>query len=254
VKGLDGALAYLERGQGVPALLVHGNFASKRWWTDVLEAPPAGLHLFAPDLPGFGDSAVSGRARPAVRRYARSLGRFLNARGLKRAVLVGHSLGGAVVTEFAIANPRRVLGLLLLNSAPPSGLAVTPRAYLELGGYQGNPEKMAQALAKTMPTRRPPYFEALVADALRMHPDLFRGNARALATWSALGRSWLIRKPVLVVHGTRDKVVRPALARAGTLAFPKGRYLELEGLGHSPQIEDPARFKVILEEFAHNLV
>ena len=100
-------------------VLVHGNFACKAWWRGLLENPPEGARLLAPDLPGFGETPAPEGFVPSILAYAEALRGFLREMGVEEAVLVGHSLGGAVVMEAATEKTR---GLVLLNSAPSSGL------------------------------------------------------------------------------------------------------------------------------------
>lgn len=236
-------LSHWERGSGFPVVLVHGNFASKAWWRGLLEDPPEGAWLLAPDLPGFGDSPAPPDFTPSIRAYAEALKGFLRAVGAEEAVLVGHSLGGAVAMEAASESTK---GLVLLNSAPPSGLE-TPEAYYPiLESYREDRRALAAALAAMAPTRRPPWFEELVDGAQRMHPAHYQGNARALAAWRL---SHPYGGPVLVLYGALDPLISRAMAEATAAFFPRGRLLVLEGVGHSLNLEDPLRLKAILETF-----
>ncbi|TBH21530.1 alpha/beta fold hydrolase [Thermus thermamylovorans] len=236
-------LSHLESGSGTPVALVHGNFACKEWWRELLEDPPEGAWLLAPDLPGFGESPAPEEFVPSIPAYARALRDFLREKGAEEAVLVGHSLGGAVAMEAAT---EKTPALVLLNSAPPSGLQ-TPEAYYPiLEGYRHNREALAQALAAMAPTRRPPWFPELVVKAQGMHPAHFQGNARALAAWR-LERAY--PGPVLVVYGTLDPLVTRAMAEATAAFFPRGRLLALEGVGHSLNLENPGLLNTILGEF-----
>ena len=145
--------------------------------------------------------------------------------------------------EAATAQTR---GLVLLNSAPPSGLQ-TPEAYYPiLESFRHNREALAQALAGMAPTHRPPWFGELVEKAQGMHPGHFSGNARALAAWR-LTRAY--PGPVLVIYGALDPLVTRAMAEETAAFFPKGRLLVLEGVGHSLNLEDPKRLSGILEAF-----
>ncbi|WP_018111599.1 alpha/beta fold hydrolase [Thermus igniterrae] len=235
-------LSHLEAGSGTPVVLIHGNFACKEWWREVLESPPEGVRLLAPDLPGFGESPAPQGFTPSIPAYAQALRDFLKALGAEEALLVGHSLGGAVAMEAAT---ERTPGLLLLNPAPPTGFP-TPEAYYPiLESYRENREALAQALAAMAPTRRPPWFPELVAKAQGMHPGHFQGNARALAAW----RARPFPGPVLVVYGTLDPLISRAMAEATAAFFPRGRFLAVEGVGHSLNLENPGLFREILEGF-----
>ena len=109
---------------------LHGNFASSAWWADLLAAPPEGWRVLAPDLPGF--AGTPHESEVGIAAYADWLEGWLTAQGVTRPVLLGHSLGGAVVLEAAARRPDAYAGLILAASAPLSGL-VTPRRITPCG-------------------------------------------------------------------------------------------------------------------------
>lgn len=243
-------LAYQAAGEGHTLLCVHGSFASKRWFTDLLRDPPAGWQVVALDLPNFGDS--EGLPEPIqIRAYADYLYGFMAALGLKRAVLLGHSLGGAVVQTFAAAHPEEVRGLVLVGSPTPEGLVTAEEHYPFLEALKNNREAMAQALAPTMSSRLPDYWDGIVDDALKLHPDGFSGNARALEHLTVDPRA--VTCPVMVVRGEHDYLISVSMVEQTAAAYPDGRLEPLPDLGHSPQIEDPKRFRALLSEFLEAL-
>src|SRR5690349_15296026 len=89
---------YEEAGAGPDVyVLVHGNFASWRWWRPVLDRLPPGSRAYAPDLRGCGETAGGGEAEAyAIPALAEDLLAFADAVGVRAFHLVGHSLGGAV--------------------------------------------------------------------------------------------------------------------------------------------------------------
>lgn len=249
-----GATIHYERsGGGTPVVLVHGNFASRRWWTDLLEAPPDGLDLVAPDLPNFG---ASGRLPGAltIARYAEALEAFAGALGLHRPVLVGHSLGGAVAQAYAArtfeaGSPARPASMLLVSSSAPGGLQTPEAHYPILESLKGNREGLRASLQPMTPTRTPPYFEALLDDALAMAPEAYSGNARALAAMDLGGRTAAVTCPVAVLRGALDPLISEAMARATADAYPDATLATWNEVGHSPQIEAPERFAALLHAF-----
>lgn len=254
VDGVD--LAYWSTGTGTPLVCVHGNFASKRWFAELLAAPPAGWQVIALDLPNFGDSgALPGPIR--IGAYADALHGFITALELEAVILLGHSLGGAVVQSYAVtyaaAHPGTLRGLVLLASAAPSGL-VTPEAhYVFLEALRGDRERVAQALAPTMTMRLPAYFDKIVDDALKLDPAAFSGNARALERLDLAPALKAVRCAVLVLRGEHDYLISEAAARETAAAFSNARLERLQGIGHSPQIEDPEGFKTLLTGFLEAL-
>lgn len=242
-----GALAYREAGTGERAvLLVHGNFAGKSWWRELLAGPPAGAHFLAPDLPGFGESQAGPDFTPSISRYADSLAEFLDAAGIEHPILVGHSFGGAVAVQLALSDPDRFPAMLLLGPAPLTGLRTPRYVYPLLESYRHDHRGLRRALRRTMRTRVPPYLDDLVREARMMHPANFTGNARVLSEWKVDGKARYYASPVLVASGERDNLVSPSSARATARAFPAGRYVSLGRVGHSPQIEAPRLVRGLL--------
>ena len=245
----DGLLSYFEAGDGpAPVLLIHGNFAGKQWWREILAAPQPGTRLIAPDLPGFGESYANGTFRPSIPFYARSLTDFLDDLGVERAILLGHSFGGAVATELALSDPDRFPALFLLAPAPHTGLYTPEYLYPLLESYRQDRRALRMALRQTLGTRVPPYFEALVDEASRMHPANFSGNVRLLSSWNVGSRLRRYAKPVLVASGEYDHLVSTHSAEASARAFPMGAYANLGPVGHSPQIEAPNLVKDLLSQ------
>ena len=270
-------IAYSEAGAGRPLVCVHGNYASKRWFTEQLAAPPAGWRVLAPDLPNFGDSdALPGEV--SIEAYASFLRRFLDALGLAEVALLGHSLGGAVAQVFASGLPQRVDGLVLVASAPPGSLYGLPgtlpqgvklpklnlpksvklpklsskKFNLPNVGSRQNRSQLESALRPTMPTRQPPYFDQIVDDALNMNPKAVQGNVSALMRYNT-EKLGAVTCPVLVLRGGRDTIISEAMARRTAAAFRNAKLELWRDTGHSPQIEAPERFNKLLQAFLATL-
>jgi pimeloyl-ACP methyl ester carboxylesterase len=242
-------------GPGRAVVLVHGNFASKRWFRELLEAPPAGARLLALDLPNFGDSDPLG-APITMAAYASAVRGFVERCGLERPVLVGHSMGGAVVLEAAAADPDAWSALVLVDGSAPDGL-ITPEAhYPLLDAIMGNGPLLRHALTPLLASHRPDDFDDLVADGLRMHPDAFRGNARALHDLDLAPRLAAFRGRVLVLRGALDPLITAEMAERTAAAFTGSAHVQLEtwpDVGHSPATEAPARFAARLAELLEAL-
>jgi 3-oxoadipate enol-lactonase len=97
-------------------VLLHGQPGSPADWQQVVGRLPAQLHAVAVDRPGYGSSPLAPAGFAA---NARALLDDLDARGVKRAVLVGHSYGGGVALSAASLAPQRVEAVVLLASVGP---------------------------------------------------------------------------------------------------------------------------------------
>src|SRR5204863_3524252 len=138
---VDGRKArYLEEGSGMPAILLHGSSlgSSADVFRRNLRALGAkGIRAIAVDLPGFGKSETSEDLSGAYRRTF--ILRFMDALGLKKAALIGHSSSGAPAVTIALEHPERVSHLMILGT----GSLLPP---LETGGAKvGGREGAAQA-------------------------------------------------------------------------------------------------------------
>lgn len=238
-----------ESGEGRPVVLIHGNFASRRWWYEQLDAPPPGLHLIAPDLPNFGASDPL-PGRPDVAGYAEALTSLLDALRLDAAVLVGHSMGAAVASRAALARSADVAALLLVDGPPPEGLPRPEEHYALLASFVGRREALQAALDPMCATRKPAFWDALVDDAMRMRPEAFDGNARALGRERLPAVPADRRIPVTVLHGALDPLITEEMVLRTVRHWPRARLVSWNDVGHSPQLEAPDRFFRLLSTFA----
>ena len=114
-------LRYLRRGEGgEPAILIHGFGGDLNNWLFNHEPLSANRAVYALDLPGHGGSSKNVGDGILVE-FARALGGFMDAvtapkAHLAKAHLVGHSMGGAIALQFALAHPDRTLSLVLIAS------------------------------------------------------------------------------------------------------------------------------------------
>jgi 2-hydroxy-6-oxonona-2,4-dienedioate hydrolase len=107
---------YLEMGEGPPLVLLHALGESASDWRRVLPALSGTRHVYAPDLPGFGDSGKPA-ADYSSAFFARFVAGYLDALGIGLAAVVGNSLGGLAALRLALSEPARVSALGLVDGA-----------------------------------------------------------------------------------------------------------------------------------------
>lgn len=112
---------------GIPVILVHGNVSSARFFTELLAVLPSGYYGIAPDLRGYGESETKPiDATRGVRDWSDDLHSLIMALGLTQPVhLLGWSLGGGVVMQYAIDHPTHVASLTLMAPVSPYGFGAT---------------------------------------------------------------------------------------------------------------------------------
>lgn len=242
---------YVEQGDGIPVLYVHGNTGSLAWYAGVMDIP--GCRTLALDMPNFGRSGPL-PGEPDLDAYADVVAGFIRAMGLDRPVVVGHSLGGGVCISLAARYPELARGMILVDSAAPSGLVTPEDRHPGIELMRTNRAVLKQALAAIAPTLQDAaFFERLVDDAVRMAAPAWIGNARALGRFDYVGRCGAFTAPVLVLRGAKDVIITEAMARETAEAFPGGQLEVLDHVGHSVMVEDPAGFARIVAGFVAGL-
>jgi pimeloyl-ACP methyl ester carboxylesterase len=248
-----------------PVLLVHGFGASAYQWRCLMPAlAGAGWRVLAPDLPGHGFSQLAlddGQYTRAA--YARRMWMLLDALGITRAPVIGHSMGGAVAAEMAWQQPERVERLALLSPAgfgPVPGrsraLRVVPDTLAPLAGLFASRTAAHLVLGDVYGpdgTWSPRDEEELLA------PYVQRGIYRALLRVIKEFDFRLHRAPALaqlpagtlVVFGTHDRVVQPADVERRVREMSEGRLVMLPRIGHLPQVEAAEQVAALLAEFLH---
>lgn len=167
---------------GPRIVLVHGTPGAADGWADYLLAPPPGVELVALDRPGFGGSAPR-EAWPRLADQAAAVAALLPGDG-RRAVLVGHSFGGAVVARVAADHPQQVTALVLLAASLDPALE------------RIHPLQRAGAWAP---------LRALLPCAIRnANTELLALPGELAGLQAVLPR---IAAPVCIVHGTADPLV-----------------------------------------------
>lgn len=111
---------------GKPVVLLHGNASAARFYEEVMAALPSGFRAIAPDMRGYGRSeAAPVDATRGVRDFSDDLYALIQTLGLKRPHLVGWSLGGAVVMQYAVDHPKDIASITLIAPASPYGFGGT---------------------------------------------------------------------------------------------------------------------------------
>ena len=227
------AVRYRVAGSGDPAVLVHGLGGSWRWWEPVVEPLAQRMRIYLLDLPGFG----SARGRPFVLGDAHAYIRaFLEAVGLERVNLIGHSLGGLVCARVAALCPDLVESLVLVA---PAGLRDRQR-----------PSQYALPIAAALRHARPRFLRMAAGDALRAGPLLvYRAGRQLLGDDALRGQLSSIRVPTLLVWGERDPIVLPRVAAEYQRAIRGAELVVLAGAGHVPMSDQPDDFAAAVVEF-----
>jgi branched-chain amino acid transport system permease protein len=246
-------LQCFEHGHGPKTLvLVHGYQTSGRIWRLTQEAlDPACYHTIALSNRGAGESE-RGHAEEdyTVEAFARDLWHALSALGVGECVLVGHSMGGATVTQFALEHPQLLQGLVLLNSTPLHGrpLAEDWEAQIRAQFAQSAPQVDFGPRAAAAPAD---FLRAVAADVARNPVERAVGGRRSMSQIRLRERLHQLSMPVLVVGGDLDTGIGVDNILAEYLALgPERRFLHIyHGVGHSPNVEIAPQLAALLSAF-----
>lgn len=257
-------LAVRTQGQGpVPVILLHGYSLSMDTWIKVLGKFPADRYTVVRyDLRGFGDSSKPATGNN-MNQHAKDLGALMDKLKLPRAVLVGHSLGGAISQEFATMHPERVLALVSSDAfarhqpLPGASEAIRKRAD-GFGTVDQNRELLKGSVPRYFDPRNstPADIERFLAVTLKASTPALRDqliDAYAAPTLDAnLYRAW--RMPVLAVSGAVDYVVPVAQAVALSDVVPDAEIALVPRAGHTPMWERPDAWAQPVLEFLQRRV
>jgi pimeloyl-ACP methyl ester carboxylesterase len=265
-------LAYREAGQdGRPALLlVHGITNSSATWAPITERLAArGLRVLAPDLPGHGDSERQ-RGDHSLGAHATMLRDFLSVVDVEPVTIVGHSLGGGVVMQFAYQFPDLVERMVLVSSgglgrevSPAIRAATLPFAEQVIGVGASRPVTRAAAFVGGALGRagvKPggdfaEIMEGLASLSDRERRQAFVRTARSVITpWgqrvAATDKLYLAADmPTLMVAGARDAVIPAEHTRRAAQLAPNSRLEIFEEAGHFPHLDEPERFAALVAGF-----
>ena len=238
-------LAYVEAGNpnGEPLLLLHGYTDTSRSWS-LLVPHLSRYRLLIPDQRGHGASSAP-ECCYAIADFAYDARLFLDAIGVKRAAVAGHSMGSMVAMSMAAEYPDRVSAIALLGS---TGLApVTRDAWLfeNATGQRFPIDRNSQFMRDWDPANQPtpvdPTFAAAARSEIYAIPrQVWRGVLRDLTGVSVARHADDVKAAVLVLSGGSDALFPKQHHDALTRAFPGAKARVYPGLGHNFLWEQPA--------------
>ncbi len=205
---------------GAPVVLVHGGASDHHDWDAALPVLAATHRVFAPCLPGYGGQPRKQGAY-VLKDFSDFLLCFMDALGIKRAHLVGHSLGGRVCLEAARLAPERVDRLVLI--APMGFGRLSRRGFV----LSTSVWYISKALRRTLP------YPALSVELDERRDAQFAD----------------VKAPTLVMWGQRDMFFSYAYARRVQAAIPQAQVRLFPRSGHAPHKNEPDAFHEAVVKF-----
>lgn len=234
---------------GTPMIFVHGAAANHLVWGFQLHALSEITRVIALDLPGHGRSDPPGRN--TIQGYSKVVLGLLDALNIERAIIVGHSMGGAIAQTLALDHPERVTGLCLVGTG--ARLRVLPTI---LEGILNDFDTIAELVVNY--SYATPLDASLRERALtefRACPaNIAHGDFNACNAFDLMTRLSEIRAPTLVVCGKDDRMTPVKYAEFLVTHIPNAQLAVIEGAGHSVMLEQPLAVNRALREFVSNLL
>jgi pimeloyl-ACP methyl ester carboxylesterase len=249
--------AHLIRGEGEPAVfLLHGIGGGKTYWVAQLDSLAAeGYRAVAWDMPGYGDSSL---IQPyTLPDLARALERLIDRIAPKRAVLLGHSMGGMVALEAWAWFPHRIAGLILSGTSPafgkPDGAWQQEFLRQRLGPLDEgrSMSDLAAQLVNGMvaPDADPAGVQAAVRIMGAVPAATYRAALHALMSFDRRALLPSICVPTLALAGEMDPNAPPAVLQKMAEKIPGALYECLPRVGHLASVECPAPFNEAVVRF-----
>jgi pimeloyl-ACP methyl ester carboxylesterase len=250
-------------GSRVPALALHGFALNCHSWDEVAPALSSRVRLHALDQRGHGLSERAARVEDYTREnmVGDALG-VVDALGLERIVLIGHSMGGMNAMTFAARHPERVRALVLVDVGPE----VSVDGAREVGLFVAGPYELESLDAwvehthRYYPWRSKERIRARLEVSLRATPsgglakqydERFRagfgGVAEARDSLAEVGAA--LRCPTLLVHGGASPVLTREMAERFAAAARSVELVTIEGAGHSVAGDKPEEFLKVVSSF-----
>ena len=255
----------IERGNGVPVIVVPGIQGRWEWMAPAIDALAPHCRVITFSLCDEPSSGFEIDAERGVENYLNQLDRVFERVGVAHAVLIGVSFAGPIAMEYAVRHPERVDALMLVSALPPDW---TPDARARF--YMRAPLLLSPLFFIDAPIRASRELRASlprVADRLRFGVTQAGRLVRYLLSPTRMTTRlrWLEQfrfsdpasflKPVMVITGEPDldRVVRPELTARYLRAMPHARHQLFSSTGHLGPVTKPAEFATLVRRFLDEL-
>ncbi|HEY0117066.1 MAG TPA: alpha/beta hydrolase [Allosphingosinicella sp.] len=238
------------RGRGRDVILIPGLTSGRHVWEEAVRAVP-GYRYHLVQVSGFAGEPVRGNAQgPVVGPLTTQIARYIEAEGLRRPAVVGHSMGGTVAMMLAARYPDRVGKLMVVDMMPrPTALyggSAASQLATGLRDIIGDPQGR-QFISSIISAFSPPEDEGRGSNA-----DVVARAMHDLGTIDLTGDLPRIRAPLTIVYAVRDEAGRAATDSSFARAYRGARgarLVRIDDSGHLIMADQPQRFARTMREF-----
>ncbi|MEI8307234.1 MAG: alpha/beta hydrolase [Chloroflexales bacterium] len=245
------AVHYEVLGRGRPVLFLHGWLGSWRYWFPTMEVVAEHFRTYSFDFWGFGDSRRK-LTQESIQNYSDQVIRFLDALGIDRVQLVGHSMGGMVALKTAITYPDRIQRVATVG-APIDGnslswlLKLTDRPFFA-DTFARMPWMRRQLFRFFLGKTSDPAIGEIIDDSVKSSGLSMRRAVSSMWRTDLRPELSRLKVPALIVHGGRDNVVQPNQADLFD-NVPLAEVVVMSHSRHFPFLDEAAQFNDVLLRF-----
>lgn len=239
---------FTQVGKGAALLMLHGVGGNSQAWTPIMPMLATQRRVIAWSAPGYGGSTPFAAIEPTVDDYADAALRLLDALGLEKADVLGHSMGGLIGARLASMAPNRVGRLVLADcSSGHRGYDQEKRAQIlatRMSQDTSDPEAYARVRAPRLlsANARPEHLVQAIEVLSKLQQPGFGQGARMVSNSDIFEFAAQVRADTAVLCGTEDGITPEALNRKIAQAIAGASYWPIEGAGHWSFLEQPAAF------------
>lgn len=245
----------IEKGAGDVILFLHGVGGGAYSWMPQINSFSMKYTAAAWDMPGYGKSPLMGGMTFAG--LADALLALLDDKCWEKIHLVGHSMGGMVAQEFAVAHQGRLSSLTLSATSPAFGRpdGDFQKKFVEarlapLAAGQTMADLGTELVETMMSPNADPNGRQLARDCMANVPaETYRAAVECIVTFEQRANLPKIAVPTLVLAGETDTNAPAPMMEKMAAKIPGARYVCLPELGHLANLEDPQAFDAALSGF-----
>ena len=255
-----------EAGQGHPIFMIHGGGPGATGWSNF--SPNVGVlsrkyRCIAVTMPGWGES--SPQTVQTGRDGVEALKQLADAMGIERAAYVGNSMGGAASVLFTATYPTRVSHLITMGLGNPAGVSM-----LQPAGPSEGIRILVEAYRDPSPQNMKRLVQIMCYDASLASEELAHQRSELAFKFPEHNKNWLellragppmalpaetLAKlststvPTLLIHGRDDRTVHFEASLRMLALVPNSRMVLINRCGHWAQLEHPAEFNRLVDDF-----
>jgi pimeloyl-ACP methyl ester carboxylesterase len=246
-------IAYTVSGSGEPAIVfIHGWNCNKSYWKNQMTAFSPKYTVVAIDLAGYGQSGTN-RVNYTMGAFGDDVAAVVNKLGLKKVVLVGHSMSGAVVIEAANKLKGKVIGVVGADTFQNLGLTM-PADKVEqfLKPFRENFKETVKGFVKSMfpPNADTSLVKSVSADMSSADPRIALSAMQNMFADDGTAALKEFSVPLISINCDRY----PILEESNRKMVKNYEIKKMKGVGHFVMLEDPLKFNALLQESVDELL